>query len=86
MAVSSNKVGPELLKALRLEGKQVRSLTIRFVALEAVVVTAEILVTDKEAGDVATLLKRYKLVDTEADQVVEITGLSSSSKEFVKAS
>lgn len=65
MILTGSQLGQELAKALGLDPKKVRSLTIRCAVNEVATVTAETFVVDEQAGQVATLLQRYVLVEKE---------------------
>jgi NAD(P)-dependent dehydrogenase (short-subunit alcohol dehydrogenase family) len=80
IVTGNSDFGRALVKALGLEGKRVRALTIRSAVDEVVTVTAEMIVIDREAGDVATLLKHYRLVEREAEETADVTDLDSTSK------
>ncbi len=66
IVTGDSEFGRALCKALGLDGKKVKSIALRAAIREPVTVTAEILVIDKEAIEVATLLKRYKLVPADS--------------------
>lgn len=66
VVVGCSDFGRALVEALGLGGRKVRSITLHVPHDDAVSVDVNLLVVDKEADEVAELVKRYQLVEKAA--------------------
>jgi len=63
MAITGRNIGPEICKALGIEGQRVRAIDIHIAAGQIVTVTVERLMNEDEGERLIPVLDRYELVE-----------------------